>query len=100
MDPQIYGTDETLMREATRLATLNDPTKHDPKLDQLIYSLGPFPVAHFLVRSNDAKAVAALRRYLHTHWRAWANFIEQMIAAARRDRDSIFDEIIRDFGGD
>ena len=100
MDSHTDGIDEMLMREGMRLASLPDPTKHNAELDRLIESLGPFPVAHFLVRSNDADAVAALRCYLHTHWRAWANFIEQMIAAARRDRDSIFDEIARDFGGD
>jgi hypothetical protein len=95
-----YGIDEALMREAARLTQTPDPTQPDANLDRLIGSLGPFPVAHFLVRSTDAKAVAALRRYLQLHWRAWANFIEQMIAAARKDRDRDFYQWAHEFGED
>jgi hypothetical protein len=100
MDPLTDGTDEALGRAAARLAQKDEISRRqrDPELDRLIAALGPFPVGHFLVRSAEAAAVAALRRYLHEHWRAWANFIEQMIAAARRDIE--WPDVRSDFGED
>jgi hypothetical protein len=95
-----YGIDEALTREAARLATVPNPTEPNPELDRLIRSLGPFQVGHFLRYSEETKSVAALRAYLHEHWRAWANFIEQMIAAARRDRDYELYRLIDELGSD
>jgi hypothetical protein len=95
-----YGIDEALAHYAAQLATSVSPTWTNPELDRLIQVLGPFPVGHFLVRSSDEAAVAALREYLHTHWRAWSNFIEQMIAAARRDKDENFFRFAEEFGSD
>ncbi len=100
MDFSSYEIDEALAKQAAQLAASANPTQHNPELDGLISALGPFPVGHFLVRSTDEAAVIALKLYLHTHWRAWSNFIEQMIASARRDKDDNFLRFAEEFGSD
>lgn len=67
-------------------------------LDELIESVGPWKLAHFIATTPNKAAATALERYLGTHWPDCARSVEGMIEAASWQKGE--EEIEREFGGD
>lgn len=64
-------------------------------LDEVIGSLGPWWLAHFIATTQNKSAAAALEGYLQTHWPAYAESVEQLIAAASWTKET---NLAREFG--
>lgn len=66
-------------------------------LDEVIESLGPWWLAHFIATTQNKAAAAALENYLKIHWPAYAESVEQLIAAASWTKET---NLAREFGED
>ena len=67
-------------------------------LDELIESMGPWKLAHFIATTPNKTAAVALGRYLEAHWPDYAHSVEEMIEAASWKKGE--EELEREFGGD
>jgi hypothetical protein len=67
-------------------------------LDELIESVGPWKLAHFIATTPNKAAATALERYLGTHWPNYSYTVEQMLAATHWTKET--HELEREFGGD
>jgi hypothetical protein len=67
-------------------------------LDEIIESVGPSWVAHFLATAKNKPAAEALASYITTHWPAYAQTVQQMIASTNWSKET--DSIAKEFGDD
>jgi hypothetical protein len=67
-------------------------------LDELIESVGPWKLAHFIATASNKTAATALERYLEIHWPDYARSVESMIEAATWRKGD--EELEREFGDD
>lgn len=67
-------------------------------LDEVIEGLGPWWLAHFIATTPNKTAVAALEGYLKAQWPAYAEAVEQLIAAANWTKEA--NGLPKEFGED
>lgn len=67
-------------------------------LDELIESVGPWKLAHFLATTKNHTAAAALSHYLERNWPDCAHKVTEMLEAASWQKGE--EELEREFGGD
>ncbi len=67
-------------------------------LDELIESVGPWKLAHFIATSKNQAAATALGKYLEQNWPDYAHSVEEMIEAASWKKGE--EELEREFGED
>jgi hypothetical protein len=67
-------------------------------LDELIESVGPWKLAHFMATSKNQAAATALGKYLERYWPDYAHKVTEMLAAASWRKGE--EELEREFGGD
>lgn len=67
-------------------------------LDELIESVGPWKLAHFIATSKNQTAAAALEKYLEQNWPDYAHKVTEMLEAATWRKGE--EELEREFGGD
>lgn len=67
-------------------------------LDELIESVGPWKLAHFIATAPNKAAATALEHYLEIHWPDYAHSVERMIEAVTWKKGE--EELEREFGDD
>jgi hypothetical protein len=67
-------------------------------LDELIESVGPWKLAHFIATAPNKAAATALEHYLEIHWPDCAHSVERMLEAATWKKGE--EELEREFGED
>ncbi|MFQ5793609.1 MAG: hypothetical protein ACE5JP_00990 [Candidatus Bipolaricaulia bacterium] len=91
---------DTLAHAAQLLVECEERGRHhelmSQALDKVILQTGPWQMAHFMVTSDDAKAVDALRAYLEDSWKCYLDLVDQLIGAVDWTRET--GELISDFG--
>ncbi|GBC75878.1 hypothetical protein HRbin07_00070 [bacterium HR07] len=67
-------------------------------LDELIESVGPWKLAHFLATTKNQAAATTLERYLEKNWPDYAHKVAELLEAAAWQKGE--EELEREFGGD
>jgi GAF domain-containing protein len=67
-------------------------------LDELIESMGPWKLAHFIATTKNQAAAAALEKYVEMHWPDYARKVTELLEATAWQKGE--EELEREFGGD
>ena len=67
-------------------------------LDEVIESVGPWWLAHFITTTPNRPAAAALESYLRARWPTHADSVEELIAAANWTKEG--NSMAKEFGDD
>jgi len=67
-------------------------------MDEVIESVGPSWLAHFITTTNNQAAASELQRYLKAHWPAYAELVEQLLEGTQWTKETNGFE--KDFGED
>ncbi len=67
-------------------------------LGELIESVGPWKLAHFIATTKNQAAATALEKYVEGHWPDYAHKVAELLEAAAWKRGE--EELEREFGGD
>jgi len=67
-------------------------------LDELIESVGPWKLAHFIATTKNQAAAAALEKYVELHWPDYAHKVTELLEATAWQKGE--EELEREFGGD
>jgi GAF domain-containing protein len=67
-------------------------------LDELIESVGPWKLAHFIATTKNQAAAAALEKYVEMHWPDCAHKVAELLEATAWQKGE--EELEREFGGD
>ncbi len=67
-------------------------------LDELIESVGPWKLAHFIATSKNQAAATALGKYLERYWPDYAHKVMEMLEATSWQKGE--EELEREFGDD
>ncbi len=67
-------------------------------LDELIESVGPWKLAHFIATTENQAAAAALEKYVEMHWPDYAHKVKELLEATAWQKGE--EELEREFGGD
>lgn len=67
-------------------------------LDEVIQSVGPWWLAHFLETTTNEAAASALQDYLKDRWPTYAELVDRLIETTHWTRET--EELARDLGED
>jgi hypothetical protein len=67
-------------------------------LDEVIARVGPWWLANFIATTPNKPAASAMEEYLATYWPAYAESVEQLIAASNWTKDA--NSMAKEFGED
>ncbi len=67
-------------------------------MDEVIETVGPSWLAHFIATTKNKVAAVELQSYLQAHWPAYAELVEQLLAGTNWTRET--DGLEKDFGDD
>ncbi|OGF54463.1 MAG: hypothetical protein A2Z21_00700 [Candidatus Fraserbacteria bacterium RBG_16_55_9] len=97
-----WDEEEALGQSAELLAECGERGKHcwalHVVMDEVIESVGPSWLAHFMATTKNKAAAAELGGYLKSHWPAYAELVEQLLESTNWTRES--NGLEKDFGDD
>ncbi len=67
-------------------------------LDEIVESVGPNWIAHFIATNQNPQASGALKDYLKMHWPTYAQSVDQLITSTNWNKET--DKIPQEFGED
>lgn len=97
-----WDEEEALGQSAELLVECGERAKHCWALhvvvDEVIESVGPSWLAHFIATTKNQAAAGELKSYLRAHWPAYAELVDQLLEGTNWDRETNGFE--KDFGDD